>query len=182
MKKSIIALLLVAIIAAPSAFAMGGPITETIDLSTSLDLRTTVDGINAMKLTTAAYTPEVPSEAGFVNAAANEQTETVSIATDGTTLAYLSILTNNREGFSVEIEATELASSTEGNNYTIGYNLTCGNTEVEAGGSSKTITSDSIDRLSAFSYAVSVDLNDAEYNAALEDEYTANVSFAYTAK
>jgi hypothetical protein len=172
MKKSIIVSLLVAILASVSAFA-----SVADETSATLDLSTTIDGINEMKLTTSEVTTS-----GFYDAESNGDTETVSLDTDGSTLAYLSVLTNNRTGFTVGIGASALASDTEGNEYVINYTLSCGDASIDTSTESEaSVSEDSVDKLSAFSYAVSVDLDDDEYNAALEDEYTATVTFSYTA-
>jgi hypothetical protein len=179
MKKSIVTALLVAAFAASSLFAMGpGASSTTTDSSAELNLSTTIAGINEMKLTVSEVTTS-----DFATATANGETETVSLDTDGNTLAYLSVMTNNRTGFTVGIGATALASETEGNDYVINYTLSCGDSaSIDTSTQSKaSVSKDSIDELSAFSYAVSVDLDDDEYNAALEDDYTATVTFSYTA-
>lgn len=177
MKKSIIALLLVALIATSSAFAMvaSGP-------SADLKLTTAIEGINAMRLTSERFAPAVPSESELNSAEGNGDTEVVSLDTDGTTLAYLSILTNNREGFKVSIKADPLTSSDKKNEYSIDYVLSCGGQSLDTDKTdSLTIEEGTISALSAFSYAIAVDLDDDQYNAALEDNYEANVSFEYTA-
>jgi hypothetical protein len=174
MKKNIVALLLVALVASVSLFAVA---------DADLNLSTTINGINYMKLTEAEFKPSTASTSAYNLATANATTETVSSAADTGTIAWLSILTNKRTGFTVDISATALKSSTTGNNYVIDYKITCGSAYVYTNGapSAPSITVSSITGLSAFSYAVSADLDDTQYAAALEDTYTGTVKFTYTA-
>jgi hypothetical protein len=175
MKKNITAVLLTAIIASFGLFA-AAPSPAELNLSTS------ISGVNLMKLTEATFNPSPASVSAFNTATANAPTETVSSAADTGTIAYLSILTNKRTGFTVTMVADALASATEGNDYSINYVVTAGSATYDTSDASgtNTITVNSgITGLKAFSYAVSVDLNDSEYDAALEDTYTGTVTFTY---
>jgi hypothetical protein len=176
MKKKITAILLVAIIASFGLFA-------TAPSPADLNLSTTISGINLMKLTEATFNPSPASVSAFNTATANATTETVSSAADTGTIAYLSILTNKRTGFTVTMVADALASETVDNNYSINYVVTAGTATYDTSDGSGTntiIVNSDITGLKAFSYAVSVDLNDAEYDAALEDTYKGAVTFTYT--
>ena len=178
MKKNIIALLSITLIASFGLFA------ATLPTPAQLNLSTTISGVNLMKLTTDQFNPGTPSIALFDSATANEATEVVSNAADTGTIAYLSILTNKRTGFTVTMTAEALDSATVGNNFLINYVVTAGTASYDTsdGTGTNTITVNSgITGLTAFSYPVSVDLNDAEYDAALEDTYSGTVTFTYTA-
>jgi uncharacterized protein YfaP (DUF2135 family) len=174
MKKNIVALLLVALVASVSLFAVA---------DADLKLSTTISGINYMKLTESQFNPSVASVSAYSQATANATTETVSSAAATGTIAWLSILTNKRTGFTVTLTAEPLTSNTEGNTYEIDYKISCGTAYLFTNGapSAPSITVSSITGLSAFSYAVSADLDDAQYAAALEDTYTGTVTFSYTA-
>jgi hypothetical protein len=166
---------LVALITSVSLFAVE---------DANLNLSTTISGINYMKLTEAEFNPTTPSTSLYTQAEANATTETISSSAATGTIAWLSILTNKRTGFTVTLSATPLKSSTNSSNtYTIDYKVTCGTASVYTNGTAgtPTITVSSITGLSAFSYAVSADLDDAQYDAALEDTYTGTVTFTYTA-
>ncbi|AEV29187.1 hypothetical protein SpiGrapes_1375 [Sphaerochaeta pleomorpha str. Grapes] len=177
MKKNFIALVLVALVASFGLFAAALPQPAELNLST------TISGINLMKLTTDQFNPATPSLTLFNNAPDNETTEVVSSAADTGTIAYLSILTNKRTGFTVTMTAEALDSATVGNDFLINYVVTAGTATYDTsnGSGTNTITVNSgIAGLTAFSYPVSVDLNDTEYDAALEDTYTGTVTFTYT--
>jgi hypothetical protein len=176
MKKKIIALVLVTLIASFGLFA-------ALPSPADLNLSTTISGKNLMKLTKTEFAPSPASENAFNTAVANEATEVVSSAADTGTIAYLSILTNKRTGFTVTMTAEALDSATVGNDYLINYVVTAGTATYDTSDSSGTntiVVNSGITGLSAFSYAISVDLNDAEYDAALEDTYTGDVTFTYT--
>ncbi|WP_320128304.1 hypothetical protein [uncultured Sphaerochaeta sp.] len=178
MKKNIIAILLATFII-PS-FALFAALPAPSDLY----LLTSISGINLMKITESQFNPSTPSVYAFNNATANPTNETVSTDTDGDTIAWLSILTNRRTGFTVEMTATPLVSADTENTYEINYIATVGsatyNTSDETGTNS--ITEDSgIAGLSAFSYAIAVDLDDNEFAMALADTYTGTITFTYTA-
>ena len=174
MKNLITALLLVALVTSVSLFAA---------TDASLDPHATIEGINFMKLTESEFAPSVASRSAYDSATANATTETVDDAEDTGTIAWLSILSNNRTGFTVGISATPLKSPNTANTYKIDYKISCGSAYVFTNGapSAPSITVSTITGLSAFSYAVSADLDDAQFAAALEDTYTGTVTFTYTA-
>lgn len=177
MKKNIIAALLIAIVATVGLFAAGPAPAE-------LNLKTSISGLNKMKLTKAEYAPATTSVSSFDQAEANEATEEVASAADTGTIAWLSILTNKRTGFTVSMTATSLTSDTEGNNFSIDYVVTAENASYDTAASTNSgnaiTVSSGITGLSAFSYPVSVDLDDTDYDAALEDTYTGTITFSYT--
>jgi hypothetical protein len=176
MKKKIIALVLVTLIASFGLFA-------ALPSPADLNLSTTISGINLMKLTEATFNPSPASVSAFNTATANATTETVSSAADTGTIAYLSILTNKRTGFTVTMTADALAGENVDNEYLINYVVTAGTATYNTTGgtgANTIVVNSGITGLSAFSYAISVDLNDAEYDAALEDTYTGDVTFTYT--
>jgi uncharacterized protein YxeA len=178
MKKSIIALLVIMLVASVSLFAVVATTTESLE--SNLTLQTDIAGINYMKLTASSFTPKTPSVKAFEDATANEAVEKFSSAEEVNDLAYLSILTNKRTGFSIYITATQLEN--ESQDYKIDYKVTCDDTYFYA---SKPMTgiaiseTEGITGLSAFSYPISIDLDDDQYAAALEDEYTGTVTFTY---
>jgi uncharacterized protein YxeA len=182
MKKSIIALLVIMLVASVSLFAVVATTTTTTteSLKSDLTLQTDIAGINYMKLTASSFAPETPTVKAFEDATANEEVEKFSSAEEVKDLAYLSILTNKRTGFSIYITATQLEN--ESQDYKIDYKVTCDDTYFYA---SKPMTgiaiseTEGITSLSAFTYPISIDLDDDQYAAALEDEYTGTVTFTY---
>ena len=175
MKKNIVALLIVALVASASLFAVP---------DASLNLTTTITGINNMALTASELTT---STVAAYDTAADSIVASKTITNSGSTgtIAYLSVLTNRRTGFEVTISAAPLASSTVGNSYEINYVVNAGTASFDtsaATNSSNKLTGPVIAGLQAYSYPVSVNVNPAEYAAALEDTYTAAVTFTYTAK
>ena len=175
MKKNIVALLIVALVASFSLFAVP---------NANLNLSTTITGINYMALTATELTT---STVAAYNTAAQSIVGSKTITSSGSTgtIAYLSILSNNRKGFEVAISAAPLASATDGNSYEINYVVSAGSASYDtsaATNASNKLTGPVIAGLQAYSYAVSVNVNAAEYAAALEDTYTAAVTFTYTAK
>jgi hypothetical protein len=180
MKKTIITLLVVALVASASIFATVNP------ADVSLNLNTTINGINKMALTNAALSTSTEAAYG-TNAATANLVTSKTITSSGTTgtIAYLNILTNKRTGFKVTIDAAPLASSTSGNSYKINYVLTAGTATYDTSATSNStnvITGGTITGLKAYSYAVSAVINSTEYAAALEDTYSANVKFTYAAQ
>jgi hypothetical protein len=178
MKKSITAILIVAIIATASLFATTAPSPA------DLNLKTQISGINMMKLTKNIFSPSPASVSTFNSAEANETLEEVSSSTNTGTIAYLSILTNKRTGFTVTMSAAALTPATDGNTFSIDYVVTASSatydTAAETNTSNTIVVNSGITGLSAFSYPVSVDLDDTDYDAALEDTYTGTVTFTYT--
>ncbi|AEV29188.1 hypothetical protein SpiGrapes_1376 [Sphaerochaeta pleomorpha str. Grapes] len=176
MKKNIVALVVVALVASFSLFAVA---------DANLNLSTHISGINYMALTATELTTSTV-DAYDTAAGTIVGSKEITSATATGTIAYLSILSNNRKGFEVAISATPLASSTDGNSYKINYVVHAGtasfDTSANATNTSNKLTGGVIAGLKAYSFPVSVAVNGTEYAAALEDTYRATVTFAYTAK
>ncbi|WP_320128307.1 hypothetical protein [uncultured Sphaerochaeta sp.] len=174
MKKNIIALIAIALIATAGLFATD---------SKTLDLNTHISGINLMSLSSVQLTTSTVT-AYNTALASPVSTATLNSSAASGTLAYLNILSNKRTGFTVTVTATHLAG-TNGNPYTIDYSVTAGSASYDTSASTHTgntlAPSANLTGLTAFSYAVSADLNDSQYAAALEDTYTGTVTFTYTA-
>ncbi|WP_320129010.1 hypothetical protein [uncultured Sphaerochaeta sp.] len=182
MKKNIIALLTVALFTSLSLFAT--VTTETLPDAKNLTLNTSIAGINYMALTQDAIGGNTVAAYNTVIAHPVSDKTITSSANTGT-IAYLNVLSNRRTGFKVTMTATALAG-TSGNNYKINYTVTAGSNATfnTANGSSNvnnTVSSSNLTGLTGYSYAVSAQVNAAEYAAALEDNYTGTVTFTYSA-
>ncbi|AEV29189.1 hypothetical protein SpiGrapes_1377 [Sphaerochaeta pleomorpha str. Grapes] len=177
MKKPFIVLILIALVTTVSLFA-GSETTADASLTLSAEIL----GINMMKLTASPFTPETPSIDLFNGAADNENLEEISSAEEVADIAWLSILTNRRTGFSIYVSATPLVNADK--NYEIDYKISMNETFTYA---SKPTSlpfveiKPGITGLSAFSYPISIDINDDQYAAALEGTYTGTVTFTYKA-
>lgn len=146
----------------------------------SLNLSAKISGVNMMKLTASSFTPNIPSIEAFNSAAANDDEEVITSSKEVEDIAWLSILTNKRTGFSIYISATQLENAEK--DYKIDYKISMNKTYMYASKPTSLPFVDvksGITGLSAFSYPISIDINDAQYAAALEDTYKGTVTFTY---
>ena len=179
MKKNLIALLIVALV---SVGLFADPITSTFNVKTS------VKSINEMKLTVAAlaspYPTTLENETGF--------SAPVVINSSGVTVAftaYISALSNNQAGFTVTMSATPMSttSTTNGNPHLIDYTVDAGGITYKTRSTIDPVTvidetTDGLTALTGVSKALSISVDTATFNAAIEDNYEGTVTFTYTAK
>ena len=177
MKKNIGAVLLVIALSTAAAFAVD---------PASFQVQTAVSGINKMKITAAAF-PSNGTPSTFDSAAAFAGPLTVTTSGAQTFSAYLSTMSNNRVGYKVTMSATAMTSAVTDQatayiNYTVGVNskslTTAGATVVS---SVEVINVASLAGLASQSHPISLSVDQASFDAAVEGSYSGTVTFTYTA-
>ncbi len=186
MKKNLIAILIIALVSV-------GLFAATVPGPSSFDVTTTVLGINLMKITKAAFTGT--TETAFTNAAAFQGPLGVTgYGAPANFSAYISTLSNSRVGYKVTMTATAMKSTeTVGQSSVdafIHYTVTANNQSVDTSGKSggpgaggKVV----IDTLSAgltgvapASHQITLSVDQASFEAAVEGTYTGTVTFTWT--
>lgn len=195
MKKFLSIATLMAILFSPSLFA----IANTGSSDVGLILSATIQGESKIKITDGTHSSLTSSE--FDAATTSTQHTLVGSGKTGA-IAYVHVKTNKHSDFSITMTATPLTSvnnsvkidytvyldegkndvtfttnaASNTNNVLIdghgngnAYGIVNGNGNAWAWGNAQKI----------FSYPVAVDLDDASYEAALEDTYSGTVSFNY---
>ncbi len=197
MKKKLIALLVVAVVTTGLfAFGPGGD-PEPGDFigspgPSSFDVTTTVEGINLMKITKAAFSGTTKD--AFTGAAAYAGELKVTTSGSQTFDAYISTLSNSRIGYKVTMSATPMTSTTgEGQNAvtaSIHYTVTANSQSVDTSGKSggpgagakviiNTLT-DGLDGVAPASHQISLTVDKDTFDAAVEGEYAGTVTFTWT--
>ncbi len=148
------------------------------------DVTTNVAGINRLKITTAAFSGN-PSQ---FDAAAAFSSLTIESSGEQTFSAYLSTLSNNRQGYTVTMGATAMTSEVSGqaNSY-IDYTVSVNGTSLETDGSTAVTEVTVIDQaplagLSSQSHQISLSVDQESFDAAVQGSYTGTVTFEYAAK
>jgi len=179
MKKNLIALLIVALVAV-GLFAANP--TDSFTVTTS------ISGINNMKVTTTAVGTDNKTYSdlsGFSNYAINSASD----LSPETAIAYLSTQTNNRNGYKISLTVTAMKSTlTGGNDSYINYTIFLADDtdgQVTDDGTAKTksnvIQQGALTGLSEKSYPIKITVDADEYAAAVEGSYTGTVTFNYVA-
>jgi hypothetical protein len=187
MKKNLIALLIVALVAVGLFATPANPSNATFDVTTE------ISPINEMKLTTSALSSPYPISLTGVDGFASD----VTISSTGSTTAftaYISALSNNKKGFTVKMSATPMVSTTDSTNtyeidYTVAATLGSGESAVTksyaTNGSATSVDvfdQGAITTLTGLSAKLSVAVDSASFAAAIEDDYKGTVTFTYVAK
>lgn len=181
MKKNLIALLIVALVAV-GLFA--DPANSTFEV------KTTITGINEMGITKTAMTLS-----DFDLTATNLfSTLTIggtggsALATDGAVTfdAYISTRSNNRSGYTVKVSATPMVTAAVGQTTPkINYTVAVAGTEngsystATGGDAASVITIASLTATDVQSRKISLTVNMTDYAAAVEGSYTGTVTFEY---
>ena len=173
MKKTIIATLLILLIASASIFAVAD----------SFNVTTTVGEIGLMKvskLAIAANTSQAFSDSGdFIELVIENSGEQ-------TFEAYLTTLSNKRSGYEVTMKATPMTSAATPTTY-IDYTVGCGTGTITTNGASTSTTPvtiidvTSLTELTGSSEAITLSVDETTYEAAVSGSYTGTVTFNYTA-
>jgi hypothetical protein len=185
MKKNLVALLLVLAVVSVGVFA-----APTNPDPASFNVTTTVTGINLMKITKAQYNPSNPNPTNFGSAEAYGGTHSVSAGGTQVINAWISTLSNSRKGYKVTMGATAMKSSLEGAsdtyiNYTVKVDnnndkkITTNNATLVT--PVTVIQHDSLQGPTATSLQISLEVNEGEFNTAVEGVYTGTVTFTYSA-
>lgn len=173
MKKTIIATLLILLIASASIFAVAD----------SFDVKTTVGEIGLMKVSSAAIADN--TSLAYTNS--GDFTELVIESSGEQTFeAYLTTLSNKRSGYEVTMKATPMTSAATPTTY-IDYTVGCGTGTITTDGANTSTTPvtiidvTSLTELTGASKAITLSVDSATFEAAVSGNYTGTVTFNYTA-
>lgn len=173
MKKRYMLTLVFLLIALPTVFATTKDFTVT----------TIVDEVGLMKVSSAAILAN--TNQAFIDSG---EFTTLPISTHGpqTFEAYMTVLANKRTGFEVSMKATAMVSTEGSHSAYIRYTVSCGSgtTTTPAGTGVSTLTVlgvSALTSLTGFSERISVDIDEATFNAAVAGSYVGTVTFIFTA-
>jgi hypothetical protein len=175
MKKNLIALLVVLALVTVGLFAANpGP--------ASFDVKTSVTGINLMKITDAKFTGVSASD--FIDAGEFEGPVQVSASGAQTFDAWISTLSNSRAGYKVTMSATPMTSQIGQNIATIHYAVTANSKTVDTDTSpSAQVIIDTLSGMSVVaseSHEITLTVDSTSFDAAVEGEYSGTVTFTWT--
>ena len=176
-KKVAIALAITLILSVGLLFA-GNPAPA------SFNVTTIVEGINKLKVTTT----DVTDNPAQFDAADVFTSLSITSAGEQTFDAYLSTLSNNRQGYKVTMTATAMFSVGgfgELSSY-INYTVSANGASVTTNGSTAVPAINVIDEsmifdLTSLSYKISLSVDQASFDSAVQGSYTGTVTFNYTA-
>ena len=173
MKKTIIATLLILLIASASIFAVAD----------SFNVTTTVGEIGLMKVSSA----EITGNTSLAYTNSGDFTELVIENSGAQTFeAYLTTLSNKRSGYEVTMKATPMTSAATPTTY-IDYTVGCGTGTITTTGATTPATAvtiidiASLTELTGASKAITLSVDSATFEAAVSGSYTGTVTFNYTA-
>jgi len=152
------------------------------------EVETKVEGVNMMKITAGQYNPTTPSPDDFEDADPFAGSFGVTAPGAQTNLsAWLSTLSNERDGYTVSMTASAMKSSITGQadayiNYTVTVNsksITTNNTTSNPT-SVDVITVTGLTALAKESHQIFLSVDPITYNSAVEGSYSGTVTFTYT--
>lgn len=173
MRRTLLATLLLLLIASTSLFA----VEDSFTVTTGITL------IGYMKVSSAAIA------ANTVTAYTNSGSfDTLGISTSGTQdfSAYMTTLCNNRTGYEVTMTATAM-SSTQGSSTTyIDYTVGCGTGSITTNGAAviepvTIVDIGTLDVLTGNSEAITLSVDADTFNAAVAGDYAGTVTFSFNA-
>jgi len=158
----------------------------------AFDVSTNVQGINKMIVSTTKFTGNSPGTFDSLTAYAG-----LTIGGNGTAVdpngsyvlpAYLSTISNSRNGYTVTMGATAMKSAVAVNSVHtyINYSVSCNGKSVSTNGATP-VTAEEVYTvgtqagISSKSEQITIQVNKAEFDAAVEGAYTGTVTFTYTA-
>ncbi len=150
----------------------------------SFDVTTNVAGINRLKITTAAFSGN-PSQFDAADAFTSLVIESAGAQTFS---AYLSTLSNNRQGYTVSMGATAMTSEVSGQATSyINYTVSANGSSVATNGATAVPAVTVIDQgplagLSSQSHQIALSVDQESFDAAVQGSYTGTVTFEYAAK
>jgi hypothetical protein len=173
--KKLITLLIVFTLATGGIFAA----------EASFDITTTVAPINGMKITTAKFTG---STLEALNNASGVSSYTVTKSGYQSNFSgWISVVSNNREGYKVTMSATAMTSTvgttTSYINYTVffGTQLTFTTNGAAQVSPITVLEKSSLTSLSGNSREIGLDIDPTSFNNAVEGQYTGTVTFTFQA-
>lgn len=175
MKKILLAALIL-LITTSALFA------ATVDTFT---VSTVVGNVDLMAVSTTKYT-------GTTTATFDNLTPftTLGVSSGGTQTvnAWLSTLSNNRNGFSVTMKASAMKSSVAGQanayiNFTVSSNTASvtTNNAIEVTAANPVVAYPSLTEVTSTSSKINLTVNQGDFDKALSGSYTGSVTFIYTA-
>lgn len=156
--------------------------------TSTFEIATSISGINDMKITndavdTTTYNNPTYSFGGTVAIAASGDNANMDSSGNVSFSAYISTLSNNRNGYTITMSATALTS--EGTppatiNYTVTVNEVSYATKTNTA-AVDILTVSSLGGLDTESLPISVQVVRSEYDSAVQGTYTGTVTFNYVA-
>ncbi len=180
MKKNLIALLIVALVAVGLFAANAGSPT-----SAEFKVTTTVSPYNLVSVTSEEFTGAT-LEAWNTFLSTNAITDSVPVA-EGT-LAWANVISNNKNGVDVYITASKMTGAATGNNYKVDYTAYVNGASFDTSSDSSNkifltaANSKATTSLFIGSYEVTATLNGTSLNNAPQDTYTGTITFTFTAQ
>ncbi len=185
MKKILSLLLLLSIIFSSGVFAADPS-------PASFDITTNVTGVNLMKFTSIA----VATKEAFEDSS-NDWTTIDNTVVAGSTalpvdntfhdIAYISTMSNDRNGFTVSMSASAMKSTTSGGSAYINYsvaidddNIATTNGATNNAEIAEVISNGSLSTLKVQSAKISIKVDKAGFDAAVQGEYSGEVTFTFT--
>jgi len=162
MKKKITIALAITLILSVGLLFAGNPAPASFDVTTN------VAGINRLKITTTAFSGN-PAQFDAAD-------------------AFLSTLSNNRQGYTVTMGATAMTSEVSGQATSyINYTVSANGSSVTTNGATAVPAVTVIDQgpltgLTAQSHQIALSVDQTSFDAAVQGSYTGTVTFTYTAK
>lgn len=150
----------------------------------SFDITTTVAPINGMKVTVAEFTG---STLEALNNAAGVSSYTVTKSGLQTGFSgWISVISNNREGYKVTMSATAMTSTVGTTTNYIDYTVFLGTKEFTTNGAEtvspvEVLKVDSLTSMAAASREIMLDIDPTSFNNAVEGQYTGTVTFTFQA-
>jgi hypothetical protein len=180
MRKNPIILLLLTI-----AFIL--PITAADPPSAAFNVSASISAINDMKITNSEVDEDTFGNSG------NTFSGSVAIVGSGPGqnmdndgyvdfTAYISALSNNRGGYTIQMSATPLSSTIGSYTATINYTVSVDGVSYNTKNSTNpvdVITVESLSELSVESLPISVMVHRSEFDSAVQGTYTGTVTFEY---
>lgn len=175
MKKTIIATLLILLIASTTIFAVDDSFTVTTSIAERGDMKVSASSIGGN--TVADYT-----------AAGDFTSKSVSASGDQGTVAYMTTLSNKRVGYKVTMAATPMINTDGTATSYIDYTVVCGDQTVATkGANAATVTGSNVDSVSGLtgltgkSIPITLSVDALTYAAAVSGAHTGTVTFTFTA-
>ncbi len=177
MRKNLIITLLLAILV---TFSLAAD-----DPSAAFSVTTSISAINEMKIPNAVVTTETfksssTTFSGTVAIVGSGEGANMDSSGNVSFTAYISTLSNNRGGYSINMSATPLTNDGATINYTVTVNNITFATKSET--NPKTIlTVEGLSELDTESLPIAVKVVRSEYDSAVQGTYTGSVTFEYVA-
>ncbi|MDT4763277.1 hypothetical protein [Sphaerochaeta sp. PS] len=179
MKKTIIATLLILLIASASVFAA---------VSDNFTVTTTVAERGDMKVTTAAMVGHTAAAYGALADFTNLAITASGAQGTAGVVAYMTTLSNKRTGYKVTMAATPMINGSGATASYIDYTVVCGTqTAATHGAAATTITGTAVDTVSGLtgltgkSMPISLTVDGTTFDAAVAGLHTGTVTFTFTA-